>query len=240
MSDPSQSSRVRDFLCPDFLGEDLSALHPKTTLMGFKEWIIPQDKVFFDLLEDQAELVLKAAELFKVMIDDYDTFEVKIKRMRALEHEGDDIVHNVVQKLNKTFITPIDHEDISKLTSLYDDVLDYIDAVANKIFLFKLKKPDGVIKKFADLIVKQVREVNAAMGHMRKIRQKEIEKRFKAVHKLENEADDLFDHATVELFKEKDPIKIMIMKDIYEYLETVTDMCEDVCLAIQDIVMKNA
>jgi len=208
--------------------------------MGFKEWIIPQDKVFFNLLEEQAELVLKAAELFKKMINNYNTFEVKMKRMRALEHEGDDLVHEIFHKLNKTFITPIDHEDISKLASLYDDVLDYIDAVANKIFLFKLKKADGVIKEFADLIVKQVKEVNDALKQIRKIRVKEIEKTFKKIHKLENQADDLCDEAIAKLFKEKDPIKIMIMKDIYEFLEMITDKCEDVCLVIQDIVIKNA
>ena len=208
--------------------------------MGFKEWIIPQDKVFFNLLEEQAELVLKAAELFKKMINNYNTFEVKMKRMRALEHEGDDLVHEIFHKLNKTFITPIDHEDISKLASLYDDVLDYIDAVANKIFLFKLKKADGVIKEFADLIVKQVKEVNDALKQIRKIRVKEIEETFKKIHKLENQADDLCDEAIAKLFKEKDPIKIMIMKDIYEFLEMITDKCEDVCLVIQDIVIKNA
>ena len=208
--------------------------------MGFKEWIIPQDKVFFNLLEEQAELVLKAAELFKDMINNYTTFGVKMKRMRALEHEGDEIVHGIFHKLNKTFITPIDHEDISKLVSLYDDVLDYIDAVAGKIYLFKLKKPDGVIKQFADIIVNQVKEVNDALKQIKKIRQKEIEKRFKEVHKLENQADDLCDEAIAKLFGEKDPIKILIMKDIYEFLEQVTDKIEDVCLAIQDIVMKNA
>jgi len=207
--------------------------------MGFKEWIIPQDKVFFNLLEEQAELVLKAAELFKAMINDYNTFGVKMKRMRALEHEGDDIVHEIFHKLHKTFITPIDHEDISKLASAYDDVLDYIDAVAGKIHLFKLKNPDGVIKKFADIIVKQVIEVNSALKQIKKIRQTEIEKRFKEVHKLENKADDLCDEAIAKLFKEKDPVKIIIMKDIYEFLEQVTDKCEDVCLVIQDIVMKN-
>ena len=208
--------------------------------MGFKEWIIPQDKVFFNLLEEQAELVLKAAELFKKMINNHNTFGVKMKRMRALEHEGDELVHEIFQKLNKTFITPIDHEDISKLAALYDDVLDYIDAVANKIYLFKLKKPDGVIKDFADLIVKQVKEVNATLKQIRKIKQKEMEKKFKAVHKLENEADDLCDNAIAKLFKQKDPIKILIMKDIYEFLEQITDKCEDICLVIQDIVMKNA
>jgi predicted phosphate transport protein (TIGR00153 family) len=208
--------------------------------MGFKEWIIPQDKEFYKLLEEQADLVLKAAILFRDMVNNYNTFGIKIKRMQALEHEGDEIVHKTIHKLHKTFITPIDQEDISKLTSLYDDVLDYIDAVASKMYLFKLKEPGDVIREFADLIVKQAQEVNAALKQMRKIKQEEIEKKFKAVHKLENEADDLFDNTIVNLFKEKDPIKIMIMKDIYEYLEMITDKIEDACLAIQDIVIKNA
>jgi predicted phosphate transport protein (TIGR00153 family) len=210
--------------------------------MGFKEWIIPQDKMFFDLLEEQARIVLKAAELFKEIINDYDLdkLAVKMKRMHALEHEGDEIVHRVIQKLHRSFITPIDQEDISQLTSSYDDVLDYIDAVANKFFLFKIKSPDGVITKFAGIIVEQVKEANAALRHIRKIKQEDIEKRFKEVHKLENEADDLYDSSMVKLFKEKDPIKILIMKEIYEFLEEITDKCEDVCLVIQDIVIKNA
>ena len=208
--------------------------------MGFREWIIPQDKIFFDLLEEQADLVLKAALLFQKMVNDHKTFEVKMKRMRALEHEGDEVVHKIVQQLHKTFIAPIDHEDISKLASLYDDVLDYIDAVTNKIYLFKLKKPDGVIREFADLIVKQVKEVNAALKQIRKIKQKEIEKTFKKIHSLENKADDLCDEAIAKLFKERNPVKILMMKDIYEFLEEITDKCEDVCLVIQDIVIKNA
>jgi len=207
--------------------------------MGFKEWIIPKDKVFFNLLEKQADIALEAAKLFKSMMNDYNSFDVKIKRMRAFEHEGDEIVHEVFHKLNKTFIAPIDHEDISKLASLYDDVLDYIDAVAGKIYLFKIKNPDGVIKDFADIIVRQVKEVNDALKQIRKIKQEEIENKFKEVHKLENQADDLCDEATAKLFKEKDAIRILIMKDIYEFLESITDKCEDVCLAIQDVVMKN-
>ena len=208
--------------------------------MGFKEWIIPQDKIFFNLLEEQAELVLETAVLFKEMINEYDSFRVKMKRMHALEHEGDEIVHKIVQKLHRTFITPIDQEDISKLSSLQDDVLDYIDAVANRIFLFKLEEPDDVIKRFADIILQQVKEVSGAMKQIRKIRQEEIQEKFKAVHRLENEADDLYDSSMVQLFKGKDPIIILIMKEIYDFLEEITDKCEDVCLAIQDIVIKNA
>ncbi|MCK5628507.1 DUF47 domain-containing protein [Candidatus Bathyarchaeota archaeon] len=208
--------------------------------MGFKEWIIPQDKIFYNLLEEQAELVVKAAELFQTMLREYDSFDVLITRMKILEHEGDEIVHNIIRRLHKSFITPIDQEDISKLASLYDDVLDLIDSVANRIFLFKLKKPNSVILEFADIIVQQVKEVGAATKQIRKIHQEEIEKMFKAVHSLENEADDLHDYSIVELFKEKDPKKIMIMKEIYDFLEEITDKCEDVCLVIQDIVIKNA
>ncbi len=210
--------------------------------MGLKEWLIPQDKLYFNLLEEQASIVLKASELFKEMIDDYDftAYGVKMQRMHALEHEGDEIVHKIIQKLHKTFITPIDQEDISKLVSSFDDVLDYIDAVANRIFLFKLKTIDPVIRDFVRIILQQVQEVNSALKQVRKMKQEEIEKQFKIVHRLENEADDLYDSSIAKLFEEKDPIRILVMKEIYEFLEEITDQCEDVCLVIQDIVMKNA
>ena len=208
--------------------------------MGFKEWILPQDKIFYNLLEEQADLSVKVAELFQTMLREYESFDVLIKRMRIMEHEGDEIVHKTFQRLNKAFITPIDQQDISKLASLYDDVIDLIDATANKIYLFKIEKPNDIMKSFSDIIVRQVREVSAATTHIRKINQVEIEKSVKSVNSLENEADDLYDFSIVELFKEKDPVKILIMKDIYELLEQITDKCEDVCLVLQDIVIKNA
>jgi len=208
--------------------------------MGFKEWIIPQDKVFFNLLEEQADLVLKAAILFKKMLNEPENYAINIKRMKVIEHEGDEIVHRMIHRLHKSFITPIDQEDLANLTSLYDDVLDYIDSVANRIFMFEIKEPDEVIKKFADLIQKQVVEVNEAFKQVRKIKHEEMEKRFEKVHSLEDLADDLHDESMVKLYKEKDPVKIIIMKEIYDFLEGITDKCEDVCLVIQDIVLKNA
>ena len=208
--------------------------------MSFKEWIIPQDKIFYTLLEEQSDLVLKAAELFKEMINQPEQFSENVKKMSMLEHEGDEIVHKMIHKLHKSFITPIDQEDLSKLTSLYDDVLDYIDSVTNRIFIFQVKQRDEVIIKFAEIIEKQVREVNEALKQICKMKKDEIEKSFKKVHSLENTADDLHDDSMVALFKEKDPIKIIIMKEIYDFLEGITDKCEDVCLVIQDIVLKNA
>ncbi len=208
--------------------------------MSFKEWIIPQDKIFFNLLEQQSVLVLKAANLFEKMLNEPELFSENIKKMKRLEHEGDEIVHQMIHKLHKSFITPIDQEDLAKLTSLYDDVLDYIDSVSNRIFMFEIKKPDEIITKFATIIVKQVEEVNNALKQIRKKKQAEIEEIFKKVHSLENTADDLHDSSIILLFKEKDPIKIIIMKEIYDFLEEITDKCEDVCLVIQDIVLKNA
>jgi predicted phosphate transport protein (TIGR00153 family) len=208
--------------------------------MGFKEWIIPQDKLFFNLLEEQSELVLKAAKLFKKMLNEPENFATNVKRMKLIEHEGDEIVHKMIHKLHKSFITPIDQEDLANLTSLYDDVLDYIDSVSNRLFIFELTKPDPVIEEFADIIEKQVIEVNEALKQVRKIKQEEMEKRFKKVHSLENVADDLHDNTMVKLYKEKDPVRIIIMKEIYDFLEEITDKCEDVCLVIQDIVLKNA
>ncbi|MEJ2281613.1 MAG: DUF47 family protein [Candidatus Bathyarchaeota archaeon] len=208
--------------------------------MSFKEWIIPQDKIFFNLLEQQSGLVLKAANLFEKMLSEPEFFSENIKKMKLLEHEGDEIVHQMIHKLHKSFITPIDQEDLAKLTSLYDDVLDYIDSVSNRIFMFEIKKPDEIIIKFANIIKEQVVEVNVALKQIRKMKQTEIEKSFKKVHSLENTADDLHDNSIILLFKEKDPIKIIIMKEIYDFLEEITDKCEDVCLVIQDIVLKNA
>lgn len=208
--------------------------------MGFKEWIIPQDKIFFNILEQQADLVLKAAQLFKKMVNNPENYAENMKEMRQLEHEGDEIVHKMIHRLHKSFITPIDQEDLADLTSLYDDVLDYIDSVANRIFMFEVKNPDEIIKEFAGIIEKQVIEVNEALKCVRKMKQEEIANRSKQVHSLENVADDLHDKAIIRLFKEKDPIKIIIMKEIYDFLENITDKCEDVCLVIQDIVLKNA
>ena len=208
--------------------------------MSFREWILPQDKIFFEILEKQSDLVLKAAKLFQKMLKEPEKFSENIKQMKILEHKGDEIVHQMIHKLHKSFITPIDQEDLARLTSLYDDVLDYIDSVVNRIFMFEIKNPNGTITKFAEIIENQVEEVNKALKQIRKIKQKEIEKSFKKVHSLENVADDLHDETMIKLFKEKDPIKIIIMKEIYDFLEGITDKCEDVCLVIQDIVLKNA
>jgi len=141
--------------------------------MGFKEWIIPQDKIFFNLIEEQSQLVLTGAEVFRDIIKDYrpDKLDERAKNVKELEHQSDEVVRKIIQKLHRSFITPIDHEDISRLCTTYDDVLDHIDSVTNWIHLFELKNLDGSIKEFAEIIIKQIREVDLALGKISKLKE---------------------------------------------------------------------
>jgi predicted phosphate transport protein (TIGR00153 family) len=210
--------------------------------MGFKEWIIPQDKIFFNLIEEQSQLVLAGAELFRDIIKDYrpDELDERAKNVKELEHQSDEVVRKIIQKLHRSFITPIDHEDISRLCTTYDDVLDHIESVTNWIHLFELKNLDGSIQEFAEIIIKQISEVDSALGKISKLKEKEIGEIFLRVHLMEEEADDLRDDSFAKLFQESDFRKIIIMKEIYEFLERITDLIDDVCLIIQDIVIKNS
>ncbi len=207
--------------------------------MGFKEWIIPQDKVFFELFARQSKNVVAGSELLLDMIKNFDAkkMEERKDKLKEMESIGDGIVHEIYEKLNTSFITPMDHEDMTRLVSNYDDVIDLMYTVANRMWLFRVR-PTPVMEDFAILIRKCVSEIDNAMSHIEKIDQKEIAKRCIEIHTLENHGDDLLDESLEKLFRGKDPVEIMKLKEMYEFLETVTDRCEDVAFAINDIVLK--
>jgi predicted phosphate transport protein (TIGR00153 family) len=209
-------------------------------VMGFKEWIIPQEKVFFQLFNKQSKNVLAGAELLLDIIKDFDakTIEKKKDRLKGMESAGDGIVHEVYEKLNNSFITPIDHEDITRLVSTYDDVIDLIYTVANRMWLFRVR-PTPVMEDFAVLIRKCVSEIDSAVAHIEKLNQREIDKRCIEIHTLENHGDDLLDESLEKLFRGKDTVSMLKLKEIYEFMETVTDRCEDVAFALNDIVIKH-
>lgn len=206
--------------------------------MGLKEWIVPQDKVFFELLEKQSKNVAEAAKQLRELFNDFSTLKEKRSKMKELEHDGDKIVHELYSKLNETLITPLDHADISRLASRYDDVLDYLFATVNWSYLYDIKKPTKAMKQFADLIEQQITHVNIALLDIRELKKEEIEKQCVEIHKIENAADDLLYDEITKLFKLKNPIEVMKLKEIYEYLEIVTDKCEDVSDVLLDIRMK--
>jgi predicted phosphate transport protein (TIGR00153 family) len=206
--------------------------------MGLKEWIIPQDAVFFELLSKQSQKADEAAKALVEMMDDFSSMKEKGKKIKQIEHEGDVIVHDIYYKLNETLVAPLEHEDITRLASLYDDVLDYIFATAKRIELYEIKKPTPAMKEFARIIREQVQQINKAMAGIKELKKEDMEKSCEEIHKLENDADDLLHREMANLFKTNDAIQIIKLKEIYEHLEKVTDICEDVSNVLLDIRMK--
>ncbi len=206
--------------------------------MGLREILIPQEKIFFQLLERESKNVLAGAQALNELILNYDNLAVRRDRIKDIEHRGDEIVHEIYDHLVKSFVTPIDREDISKLASLYDDVLDYIYAVANRLYLYEIEAPTEPMRRFTDDVVKSVQEIDIAFAGIRKIKTPEIEARCNEVDRLENEADVVLNEAVASLFKTRDAISIIKLKEVYELMETITDKCEDVVQVIRDIVLE--
>ena len=193
------------------------------------------------MLENESRNVLDASVIFLEMLQNYENIQQKQKIIKNIEHQGDDFVHEIFEELNKAFITPIDHEDISKLASAFDDVLDYIDGTATRLVLYEIERPEENMIKLAEILVKQTTELNTALSGLRNIKNpKEIEKRCIEVNRLENYADDIYKKSVAELFKQKDAVNIMKLKEVYERLELATDECEDAANVISDIIVKNS
>ena len=206
--------------------------------MNLKEILLPRDKVFFQLLEEESRNVLLGAQALNDMILDFDNLSDKRKHVKEIEHRGDEIVHSIYERLRTTFITPIDRDEIGDLASLYDDVLDFIDAVAERLKLYEIKTPTEGMKKLARLVLKSVEEINVAFGLIHDITAPDIEARCIEVDRLENEADNLLHESVAALFKTDDAITIIKLKEIYEFLETTTDKCEDVVQELRTIVVE--
>ena len=209
--------------------------------MGFKEWIIPQSKHFFDMLEQQSDVVVEGAEALLDMVKNFNNVAQKRDRVKDVEHKGDELVHTIAEELNKTFVTPIDQEDISKLTSRLDDILDYIEAASHRIWSYEIKSVPPDMIKLTEVIVTSSKEVNHAVKDLRNFKKKnEILAHCIEINRLENMADDITHTAVAALFKKHDAIDIIKLKEIYEYLEEATDKCEDASDVIKDVFMKNS
>lgn len=172
------------------------------------------------------------------MVEKFDRLEERRTEIKGIEHRGDEIVHTIYDKVNETFVTPIDQDDITKIASLYDDVLDFMEAAANRITLYELSEPTEAMRALVETVRQSVDAIHTAFEAMRHRDGEEIDKQCIEVDTYENAADVLMNDAVAQLFREKDVIKIMKLKEIYEQLETVTDRCEDVSLELRDIVRR--
>ena len=196
--------------------------------MKIKEWLIPTDKVFVELLERESSNALTSANALFDMITNFKDIPRKRSDIKDLEKKGDEIVHTIYLRLNQTFVTPLDREDISYLASTLDDVVDLIYAVANRIYLYELSKSNDVLKDFAGIIVKSVEQIHLSLSSIDQLDSSDIADRCIEVDRLENEADSLLNQSVASLFKEKHAVRIIKFKEIYEQLEMITDSCEDV------------
>src|SRR5437867_8579709 len=208
--------------------------------MGLKEWIVPQERRFFTLLERQADTVAEGADALLELLRNFRDVGAKRKHIKDIEHRGDEIVHTIYEELNKTFITPIDREDIMALASDLDNILDMVDAAANRLHLYEIAEPSPAMVDLAEVIVEATSALEKAVGMISDMKQAHrVEAICVEVNRLENVADDLMNTSVAALFKEKDVIHIIKAKEIIERLEEATDYCEDVANVLSDIVAKN-
>jgi predicted phosphate transport protein (TIGR00153 family) len=208
--------------------------------MGLREWIVPQERYFFDLLEQDAAAVEDGARALLDLMTDFRDVPSKVKHIKDIEHRGDEVVHTIYEELNKTFITPIDREDIMALASDLDNVLDMIDAAANRLLLYEVEMPSRAMVDLAEVIVEATTALRKAVGMIRNMKQAaKVEAIAVEVNRLENVADDLMNTSVAALFRETDVIHIIKCKEIIERLEEATDYCEDVANVLSDIVAKN-
>jgi predicted phosphate transport protein (TIGR00153 family) len=209
--------------------------------MGIRELLLPHDTVFFDLFERQAGLLTEAAWQLVDLTENFTNVKEKRHAIENLEHEGDQITHNIYEQLNSTFITPLDPEEISRLASTLDEVLDYIDGSAEKMLYYSIESTDSPMIELAKLIHMSTSEIESAVKSIRSIKDPHyIEERCIEVNRLENLADDVLAHAVTDLFKTTDAVTIIKLKDIYEHLEIATDNCEDVANTLSDIAIRHS
>ena len=202
--------------------------------------MFPQEKIFFELLEKESKNVLKAASALNELTTSFDHKTEKYRiNIKKLEVDGDLTVQEIHRKLNSSFITPIDHEDIAQLANTYDDVIDGIYTFVNRLFIYDIKKIDETLKTFSSLVLEMTSEIDKAFISMKKL---SLAGRLlrERIQKLEREADGLLDRATAALFKKKSFTAILKFKELYEILEGTTDKCMDVVDIMRNIVLKHS
>jgi uncharacterized protein Yka (UPF0111/DUF47 family) len=206
--------------------------------------LIPQDERFFDLFNRAAENNLEAANVLVSLLDGTE-IDRKTRRLKDIEHTGDEITHEVFRALHRTFVTPLDREDLSALASALDDVVDWIEEAARRIHLYRIAEITPLARKFGAVILDQQQQLAKAMPLLEaKKYADELEKATHEVHRLENEADDLLADAVATLYdgvtEVPQLIKAMRWGDIYQLLEDATDKSEEVAKVLRNIAVKHA
>jgi predicted phosphate transport protein (TIGR00153 family) len=200
---------------------------------------LPRETKFFDLLAELSTAMNEGALLLRSILEDPHDLESRVEQMQAIEHRGDKATHAIITKLNQTFITPFDREDIHRLASSLDDVLDYMNAAATRLVMYKILQPPVASAELAGIIVLQSEELARGVSLLEK--NNGVLKHCEEINRLEDVADHVSRKAIGGLFEhENDPIQLIKIKELYEVLEMATDKAEDAANVLEAIVLKSA
>ncbi len=201
--------------------------------------LLPRQVSFFDYFEQHAALTVEACREFRKLVEADGDVAIVAARIKQLEHDTDTITHTCINALHKTFITPIDRSQIHALIKRIDDIIDTVDAAANRIQMYEITQMRPEARALADVMVKCAIEIEGAVKGLRNIGNADvINKHCIEIYRLENAADQILRDALVRLFKEKDAMLVIKWKEIYERLEKATDRCEQVANIIQGVVIE--
>ena len=203
---------------------------------------LPKECNFFDLFDKQAAYAVDGSVYFKEVVAQGAVDEKTLQKMTDIEHQGDDVAHEIIDRLNKSFITPFDREDIHALAKELDDIIDMMCTITSRMRVYKIAGVDKNLVEFAVVIEKSVRAVACAVRAMRNIKNlKAVSDACVEINSFENVGDALRDSVLAELFETaKDPITVIKLKEIYQDAETVLDICEDVAHVVESILVKQA
>ncbi len=200
--------------------------------------LFPKQEDFFTLFRRQAELARKGADLLHEMMQRFDRLDERAQELKAVEHEADGVTHELFAKLNRSFVTPLEREDIHDLASGLDDVLDAVEAIGTRLVLFKIPHSTPAALELTRVIAAAAAQIEEAVDHLRDsggLLGHTVE-----INRLENEADNLSRHAVADLFSgAHDLLDVMRWREIYGRLEGAADKCEDVANTLEAIVLKN-
>jgi len=206
---------------------------------GFLQRLMPSEADFFVLFQRQAENIVAGAAALTKMLEHFTVVPEQVQRIKAIEHNGDEITHQIFRKLNKTFVTPFDREDIHELASTMDDVIDLIDAAASRFVLYRIRSVRAGTVELSKVLALATMELSGAVHSIQA--SEDALQRIIEINRLENESDRICRTLIAELFdEEKDPVQIIKWKEIFEVIETAVDKCEDVSDVIENVILKNA
>ena len=203
--------------------------------------LIPKEEKFFEMFEQAASNVVEGLFALRSLVIHYDQVQDYSSKVKHFEHEGDSITHDIILKLNKTFVTPLDRDDIHELACTLDDIIDMAWGVADRFVLYKIDKPTSEMIEIVELLVRSGEELKKAIATMDKLRYDTILEHCKTVDSMENQVDQIVRHAVATLMNHgKDAVHVIKFKEIYDHLERAADKCADVANVLESVALKNA